>query len=176
MSAESLLKSKENRPSISQMKSLLFTLAAFICLPCFTCLADKGKVVWQADTDEVAELNTLNTALVEAYEEEEIESLRAMLAENHIHNNVFGSKLDKETFLQDIETGILEFLRYETPEIEWVIRGDMAVATGLIEAEAVRGGKPVPATKFRFTRIYVKEAGEWKVLLFQNTMVGIPKG
>ena len=138
--------------------------------------ADKGKVVWQADTDEVAELNALNTALVEAYEEEEIESLRAMLAENHIHNNVFGSKLDKETFLKDIETGILEFLRYETPEIEWVIRGDMAVATGLIEAEAVRGGKPVPATKFRFTRIYVKEAGEWKVLLFQNTMVGIPKG
>lgn len=127
---------------------------------------------WETDTKVAKQLTALNDQLVDAYEREDIATLRGFLAENHIHNNVFGSRLDKETFLKDIESGILEFVKYDTPEIEWVIREDMAVATGLIEAEAIRGGKPVPATKFRFTRIYVKEEGEWKVLLFQNTMVG----
>ena len=42
-----------------------------------------------------------------------LELLRTMLTEDHIHNNVFGSVMDKETFLRDIETGILKFQKYE---------------------------------------------------------------
>ena len=60
------------------------------------------------------------------------------------------------------------------PELKWIIGKEFAIATGLIEAEAIRGGKPVPATKFRFTRIVVLRDGQWKVLLFQNTMEGTP--
>tara|TARA_R110002096_G_scaffold161339_5_gene327868 strand:+ start:504 stop:989 length:486 start_codon:yes stop_codon:yes gene_type:complete len=141
-----------------------------------TCNAQESPppTQWESDSKIALRLTGLNNALVKAYEKEDIKTLRSLLAENHIHNNVFGSQLDRDTFLADIESGILEFLRYETPEIQWVIRDGIAVATGLIEADAVRNGKPVPATQFRFTRIYVKEGDDWKVLLFQNTMVGGP--
>jgi len=130
---------------------------------------------WENDTALARELTALNERLVTAYENEDVPTLHSLLAENHVHNNVFGARLDRETFLADIESGVLVFLRYETPEIAWVIRGDLAIATGLIEAEAVRGGKPVPAKRFRFTRVYVKERGAWKVLLFQNTMAETPE-
>ncbi len=116
-------------------------------------------------------LQALNERLVDAYEREDVPLLRTLLSERHIHNNVFGSRMDKEAFLRDIEDGTLEFLSYETPEIEWFIGDELAVATGVIRAEAKRGGKPVPATTFRFTRIFAREGGEWKVLLFQNTMI-----
>jgi hypothetical protein len=52
----------------------------------------------------------------------------------------------------------------------------VAIATGLIDAKARRGGKPVPASKFLFTRIFVRAQGQWKVLLFHNTMAGKPPG
>ncbi len=129
---------------------------------------------WDEDAAVVAELTALNTKLTQAYEKEDIATLKGLLSEQHVHNNVFGSRLSKKAFLEDIESGTLEFVSYETPDLEWYVRGDMAVATGVIEAKAVRGGKPVPASKFVFTRIFVKEGGEWKVLLFHNTMVGKP--
>ncbi|MEO0445044.1 MAG: nuclear transport factor 2 family protein [Verrucomicrobiota bacterium] len=130
-------------------------------------MAEEDPTQWAA----VKELDEVNEALVEAYVDEDVEALRGFLAANHVHNNVFGFALGKEAFLSDIETGVLEFLRYETPVIQWVVEGDLAVATGVIEAEAVRDGKTVPATRFRFTRVFVKEEGRWKVLLFHNTMI-----
>jgi|GEM_PF-3576164 len=141
----------------------LGALLAFSTLP-----AQEAR--WDSTSPLARELTALNDRLVAAYEKEDVATLRSLLAENHVHNNVFGTSLDRDTFLADIESGVLEFLRYETTEISWFIRDGLAVATGLIQAEARRDGKPVPATRFRFTRVFAREDGAWKVLLFQNTM------
>lgn len=117
------------------------------------------------------ELNRLNRRLTDAYEREDVDLLRQLLSDRHVHNNVFGHRMSKEEFLADIESGTLIFESYKTPEIEWFITDETAVATGVIEARAVRAGKPVPATRFRFTRIYTREQGSWRVLLFHNTML-----
>lgn len=127
---------------------------------------------WGADSPAAQELTELNRKLTQAYENEDIAALREFLAEDHVHNNVFGFAMGKDQFLRDIESGTLEFLSYKTPEIRWQLYDDVAIATGLIHAKAVRGGKAVPAEKFRFTRIFVRRNGAWKVLLFHNTMDG----
>ncbi len=164
------LTSWNGRSRVSSMKYLIFSLVVVFLLT---------SLVWaetwsEPDSATAKELTALNTKLVKAYEEEDIVLLKELLAEDHVHNNVFGSVMDKDTFLKDIESGILEFVKYETPELKWMIGNDLAVATGLIEAQAIRAGKPVPATKFRFTRIFVRRNDQWKVLLFQNTMEGTP--
>lgn len=125
---------------------------------------------WETGSERAVAMTALNTRLTRAYEEEDVPLLREMLADDHVHNNVFGSALSKEAFLGDIESGILVFESYETPEIRWQIQDDLAVATGIIEAQAIRDGKPVPAKRFLFTRIFVRRDGKWKVLLFHNTM------
>jgi len=152
------------------MKTLIFILTLLVSLSSAT-IAETWS---EPDSETAKELTALNAKLVKAYEDENIALLKDLLAEDHIHNNVFGSVMDKDTFLKDIESGILEFVKYDTPELKWMIGKDLAVATGLIEAVAIRAGKPVPATKFRFTRIFVRRNNEWKVLLFQNTMEGTP--
>lgn len=148
----------------------------FICLGIISLIhsAAIAETWTEPDAETAKELTALNSKLVKAYENEDIDLLKDLLAEDHIHNNVFGSVMDKDTFLKDIESGVLEFVKYETPELKWMIGKDLAVATGLIEAQAIRAGKPVPATKFRFTRIFVRRNDQWKVLLFQNTMEGAP--
>lgn len=130
------------------------------------------KPAWAGD----AELDALNQRLTDAYLHEDVPTLRSMLSDDHVHNNVFGMPLDKDTFLKDIESEVLKFEAYDTPSIRWYRRGNVAIATGMIEAKARRGGQPVPASKFLFTRIFVKEGREWKVLLFHNTMAGKPPG
>ena len=122
-------------------------------------------------TQAPRELGDLNFELTNAYEREDVPRLRELLSDAHVHNNVFGTVMDKNTFLADIESGILEFVSYETPSIRWVVRDDLAVATGVIRAVAKRDGRTVLATQFRFTRIYAWEEARWRVLLFHNTMV-----
>ena len=150
-------------------------LAVTLCLFGVSCSSfEGGPKTWDGDPAQVAELNAVNLALTEAYLREDVPTLRRMLSDQHVHNNVFGMPLDKDSFLKDIESGVLKFSRYETPKVRWFVSGDMAVGTGLIEAEAQRSGKAVPATQFLFTRIFVRECGEWKVLLFHNTMAAAP--
>ena len=134
-------------------------------------VATSSSGAWLSNTSETRELDGLNRRLTDAYEREDVATLRQLLSDTHLHNNVFGSRLTKEEFLKDIESGVLKFVSYNTPAVEWVRDGNVAVATGVIEAVAIRSGKQVPATRFRFTRIYRHEAGQWKVLLFQNTMM-----
>ena len=145
-------------------------------IACVSCSALRRETAWDANPALVAELTALNRKLTQAYLHEDVPTLRGMLSEQHVHNNVFGMQLDKDTFLKDIESGVLKFDAYDTPKIRWHVQGGTAIATGIIEAKATRGGKPVPATKFLFTRIFVQEKGGWKVLLFHNTMVGKPPG
>lgn len=152
---------------------LWLSLLGFTCVSCGSFRRDAA---WDADPVTTAKLTALNRKLTEAYLREDVPALRHMLSDQHVHNNVFGMPLDKDTFLRDIESGVLKFEAYDTPEIRWCVRNGTAIATGIIEAKATRGGKPVPATRFLFTRIFVKENGGWKVLLFQNTMVGKPPG
>ena len=154
-----------------------FHLPVIVVLPlafaaCKPAASENG---WGQRPEEIAELQAFNDKLTDAYEREDIAMLREMLSDDHVHNNVFGSRMTKDEFLRDIESGVLVFESYETPEIEWFVSDELAVATGVIQAKAIRGGKPVPADTFRFTRIFKREGGEWKVLLFQNAMIP-PKG
>lgn len=155
---------------------LLASASAFALAVLSGCGDNEPSGGWETGTPAAAELTALNQTLTDAYEREDVALLQQLLAGDHVHNNVFGMALTKDAFLADIESGVLEFLSYETPEIRWHIDGNTAIATGVIEAKAVRAGKPVPAERFLFTRIFVKEQGEWKVLLFHNTMEGRPPG
>ncbi|MFT5466184.1 MAG: ketosteroid isomerase-like protein [Verrucomicrobiales bacterium] len=133
---------------------------------------------WEADSALANELNALNQTLTDAYENEDVAKLQQLLADDHVHNNVFGMALTKKQFLGDIESGVLVFESYKTGKIRWRVDGNTAIATGIIEAKAIRAGNPVPATRFLFTRIWVRENADagWRVLLFHNTMEGRPLG
>lgn len=150
------------------MTRILFP--ALLALLSLAAAAEPAAENWQNDNPVTKELTALNAKLTQAYEDENLPVLQKLLSDSHIHNNVFGSSQTKEQFLKDIESGILIFESYTTPELRWHVKGDVAIATGLIQAKAIRDGKPVPATSFRFTRVFSRENGEWKVLLFHNTM------
>jgi hypothetical protein len=106
------------------MRSFTLPMLAFagLFLALTSCAHRSGSVRnWSNDP----ELSALNQRLTDAYLTEDVTALRSMLSDQHVHNNVFGIPLDKDTFLEDIESGVLEFEAYDTPEIRWYIGAGM---------------------------------------------------
>jgi len=121
-----------------------------------------------------AEMNAEHEKLVAAYRKNDVATLEKLLSADHVHNNVFGMKQDKQTLLEDIRSGTLVFQAYDVTASQWMIQPELAIVTGTIHADATRAGKPVPTHEFRFTRIFVKRDGNWLEWLFQNTMIATP--
>lgn len=113
----------------------------------------------------------LNQELADAYVAADTNRLDQLLSQGHIHNNIFGSSMDKNTFLKDIQSGELKFISYDIPQMDVkVIDDNVCLTTGIIRAQVNRGGQDIEG-RFRFTRIFVNENGEWKVALFHNTVI-----
>ncbi|HSN98965.1 MAG TPA: nuclear transport factor 2 family protein [Candidatus Nanopelagicales bacterium] len=123
-----------------------------------------------------AELEAVHQRLVTAYRSNDVPALERMISPDHIHNNVFGMIQGKDALLGDMRSGMLVFRAYEISSSRWFIRGDQAMVTGTLRAEAERAGKPVPSAEFRFTRVFERRDGQWQELLFHNTMVVVPPG
>ncbi len=121
-----------------------------------------------------AEMNAEHERLVTAYRMNDVATLERHLAPDHVHNNVFGMRQDKQLLLNDMRSGTLVFHAYDLADSQWIIAPDLAIVTGTLHAEATRSGKPVPATEFRYARIFVKRDGVWLEWLFQNTMIITP--
>lgn len=121
-----------------------------------------------------AEMNAVHEKLVEAYRKNDVATLEKLLSADHVHNNVFGMKQDKQALIDDIRSGTLVFQDYRVTDSQWVIQPELAIVTGTIHADATRAGKPVPTHEFRFTRIFVKRDGNWLEWLFHNTMIALP--
>lgn len=148
------------------------------------CAAQSGPAPCANQADQVAdatpkvateaEMNATHDKLVEAYRKNDVAMLEKLLSTDHVHNNVFGMKQDKQALLEDIRSGTLVFQAYDVTASQWVIQPELAIVTGTIHADATRAGKPVPTHEFRFTRIFVKRDGTWLEWLFHNTMIATP--
>ena len=122
-------------------------------------------------TPKIKEIEQLNDRLTQSYERDNVATLRQFISNAHIHDNAFGSKLTKDEFLKDVESGLLEFISYKTPFIEWLRDGNITIVREVVEAVAKRSGKVFPPKCFRLTRIFRRQSEGWKVLLFQNTIM-----
>lgn len=154
---------------------ILFASAAVGCAsasPAATCPQSATATTLESPTE--ASMNAEHERLVTAYRTNDVATLEKLLAPDHVHNNVFGMKQDKQALLEDMRSGTLVFQAYDVTSSQWSIQPELAIVTGTIHADATRAGKPVPAHEFRFTRIFAKRNGAWLEWLFQNTMIVAP--
>lgn len=63
-------------------------------------------------------------------------------------------------------SGHMKFLRYETSDLHVRVYGDAAVVSGrLLRARAMNGNQI--ADDWRFTKVYIRQGHEWRVVSFQ---------
>ena len=79
--------------------------------------------------------------------------------------------MGKPQALSFFRSGRMKFMRYETSELGVRVYGETAVVTGRVRRARERGGQTVE-DDWRFTKVYVRTAGAWRVVAFHASETG----
>jgi ketosteroid isomerase-like protein len=81
--------------------------------------------------------------------------------------------LRKAELLAFVRSGRMKFLRYETSDLHIRTYGTSAVVTGRLERKRSIGGHEVD-DDWRFTKVYVRGSGGWRVVSFHASEAAKP--
>jgi uncharacterized protein (TIGR02246 family) len=68
------------------------------------------------------------------------------------------------------KAGGMKFDRYESSDIQSRVYGEIAIVTGRIRRTRTNGGKTID-DDWRFTKVYLRRAGNWQVVSFHASNV-----
>lgn len=100
----------------------------------------------------------------------DVQTMDRLLSDDFIGITANGTVQTKEEALDAIQTHAIQFKRLDLSEMKASIHGDTAVVTSKAELDMTSDGAPVNGT-FRYTRVYLRRAGVWKVINFEATRI-----
>lgn len=139
--------------------SLGFVLAALVVLPL------SAQKMSQAEQEIRAAERLWNDARVKA----DVAALDRLLADGWTVTHGGGTMDTKAQYLADLKSGDRKFSA-DVKEDELTVRiyGDTAVASGLSDSKVTFKGQ-VQGGPLRFTRVYVKRDGRWRMIVSHAT-------
>jgi ketosteroid isomerase-like protein len=84
------------------------------------------------------------------------------------YTGVRGERKTKADILAELSAGSLQFNVMRFDDIDVRLHGDTAVVSGLAITEGKNAQGPIVG-QFRYTRVFVKKAGQWKLVAFQGS-------
>ncbi|MGH9356985.1 MAG: nuclear transport factor 2 family protein [Terriglobia bacterium] len=161
---------EEKRSEITVRQILLLPLLT-IALAGFA----RGQGTAGNQTDAEIEKQVLN---VERERDQAIQK-RDMATLDRIHGddlsfvNTHGMVVNKTQYLDDIRSGKLKFLSFKQDDYHFYIYGDTVVMTGRAISVVKYHGR-VNHIPRRFTSVYIKQGGQWRLVAHQATLIKQP--
>ncbi len=97
-------------------------------------------------------------------------ALESMLASNLSYTHSNADVENKEQFLANIQSGALDYHAIDPQEMNVRIYENAAVITGLAKVRLRNQGRELDIA-LRYTDVYVREGGAWKLAAWQSTRV-----
>lgn len=145
-------------------RSILRLAAAAMAFATFASFASPARVVASASPNAIAVLDR-EAQFLAAVSRGDAKALGAILAENYVHTTYRGKLEYREDALKNV--GAHAAYKQKTSEQTVDFAGDVAVVHGI---NTVSQGATV-VLRLRYTDVYVKQGGGWKVLSAQETKV-----
>lgn len=146
-------------------KSLTTVLAILVVGAAIARAADVGADSGDAAT--IAAIRALEQRRIEAGLRKDIALLDETTADDYLQIDMNGNVRDKATQMKRLASSEVKLESNVLDDTVVRVYGDTAVVTGRATATGTIRGEPYP--RIRYTRIYVKRDGQWKVVLFQQT-------
>lgn len=124
--------------------------------------ADPEREVREVDDRRFAAMVRADTA-----------ELDRLLADDLTYTHSTGAVETKAQFLAAISAPTIRYRSIEPSERRVRVYGDAAVITGAAAVQVTSGGQDL-ALRMRFTAVYVRRAGAWKLAAWQSTR--LPEG
>jgi ketosteroid isomerase-like protein len=106
----------------------------------------------------------------QAMQKRDIATLDRLHADDFVFVNTRGQLLSKAQYLEDIRSGNLKFLTFEMGDYRFHIYGDTVIMNGRASSVVEYHGK-VNRVPRRFTSVYVKLQGQWRLVAHQATLI-----
>jgi ketosteroid isomerase-like protein len=137
------------------------TLAILMAL--MACAAARAD----GDAATIATILTLENERIAAGLRKDVAALERTTADDYVQIDMNGNVRDKATQMKRIGSSEVTMTANVLDQTVVRVYGDTAVVTGRATATGTIRGEPYPP--IRYTRVYVKRDGQWKVVLFQQT-------
>ena len=132
-------------------------------------LASQAAV--SAPDADVAEVTRLEAVWNDAHLRSDASGLDRLWADELVAILPKMTPLSKKDALAFLRSGRMKFLRYESSDVAVRVYGDAAVATGRLLRSRELGGQTTQ-DNWRFTKVYIRRAGQWHVVAFHASDTG----
>jgi len=122
---------------------------------------------------DVKELEHLETVWNEAHERGNSNALEALWADDLEVVVPQMPVMTKADVLRFARSGRMKFLHYETSDLRVRVYGNAAVVTGRLQRTRSLNGNEI-SDDWRFTKIYVRKSGKWRVVSFHASETAKP--
>jgi len=122
---------------------------------------------------DVKELEHLETVWNEAHERGNSNALEALWADDLEVVVPQMPVMTKADVLGFARSGRMKFLHYETSDLRVRVYGNAAVVTGRLQRTRSLNGNEI-SDDWRFTKIYVRQSGKWRVVSFHASEAAKP--
>ena len=136
-------------------------------LPPFQCNRRRHQIqpVQSARAGDVEELQRLAAKWNDAHLHADANALDMLCADDLEILVPKTGMMTKLEVLGAVRTGGIKFSRYTTSDVQFRLHGDTALAYGRVQRTRVVNGQEV-SDDWRFTKTYVKEGQQWRVVAF----------
>lgn len=139
--------------------SRAFFLSALLLLPALAAAQDAREEILAADARRFEAMIRVDQA-----------ALNGLLADDLTYTHSSGQLESKAQFLESLRAEKIRYLSAERSDVAVRLYGDTAVVTGRAQIKAVLGGQEA-VLPLRFTEVWVKSGGAWKLTAWQSTRV-----
>jgi hypothetical protein len=153
------------------MKSLSVDVILLLAVASF---AGTARIVAQSSHDaDVRELQRLETVWNEAHENGDADVLEKLWADDMEVAVPKMPVMRKADVLKFARSGRMKFLTYRTSGIRVRVYDNAAVVTGRLQRTRSMNGQEI-SDDWRFTKTYVRETGQWRVVSFHASEAAQP--
>jgi ketosteroid isomerase-like protein len=99
--------------------------------------------------------------------------LDRIYADDLVFVTTHGALITKEQRLEDLRSGNLKFISFGRDSYSFHVYGDTVIMTGRATSNVVYQGKENHIPR-RFTNVYIKLAGRWRLVAHQATTIAEP--
>jgi uncharacterized protein (TIGR02246 family) len=124
-------------------------------------------VTASAQSNPAREVQDLERAWLNAYEQNDQKAMNAILADDFLITFADGSSQNKSQVISSLTPQAASSrptTKFYTEDVKARVYGDTVILTGRVVAEWQREGKPVGKELSRYTDTYVKREGRWQVV------------
>jgi hypothetical protein len=116
------------------------------------------------------EILAVDNERYEAMKNRDMAAMDRLHADGLVFINTKGRLLNKAEYLEEVRSGNLKFLSVDTDEYHFYVYGDAVIMNGransVVEYHGVVNKKPR-----RFTSVFIKFQGQWKLVAHQATLI-----